>query len=361
MRHLVTRLSTLLVAVGLSGSAFAQPPSPDASAQPAAEKEARSPWLLVPMFSSSPKLGTAVGGLGAYMHVFDPQSRVSLFGATYRYTSTHSQIFSVFARTSSGADHHRIVLIAAFGLIKNDYDDYLGTGQPLKTDDDLKALAGRYLFRATGNWFIGAQGSAANYQVLGATAEDDLVLETLGVRGFESAGVGVVLMHDSRDNEDMPVTGWFLNVNNLAYREALGGAESFDAYRVDLKTFWTHGSGHVLAVRQYNWLTSDAPSAAQATVILRGYKQGQYLSPYMSSLEVEERLSFNARWGATLFGGVAGLYGEAPAPLDRSLYPTFGAGLHFVIKPKERMNVNLEYAQGLEDNRGVYLKLGYAW
>ena len=121
-------------------------------------------------------------------------------------------------------------------------------------------------------------------------------------------------MHDSRDNEDMPTTGWFLNVNNVAYREALGGAESFDAYRVDLKTFWKHGSGHVLAVRQYNWLTSDAPSAAQATVILRGYKQGQYLSPYMSSLEVEERLSFNARWGATLFAGAAGLYGEAPSP-----------------------------------------------
>ena len=83
-------------------------------------------------------------------------------------------------------------------------------------------------------------------------------------------------------------------------------------------------------MRQYNWLTSDAPSAAQATVILRGYKQGQYLSPYMSSLEVEERLSFNARWGATLFAGAAGLYGEAPVPLDRSIYPTVGAGLHFV-------------------------------
>jgi hypothetical protein len=114
------------------------------------------------------------------MHVFDPASRASLFGVTYRYTSTHSQIFSAFARTSSGADHHRIVLITAFGLIKNDYDDYLGTGQPLKTEDDLKALAARYLFRATGDWFIGAQGSAANVQVLGATAEDDLVLETLG-------------------------------------------------------------------------------------------------------------------------------------------------------------------------------------
>ena len=128
-----------------------------------------------------------------------------------------------------------------------------------------------------------------------------------------------------------------------------------------MKTFWQHGGHHVLAVRQYNWLTSDAPSAAEGTVILRGYKQGQYLSPYMSSLEVEERVSLHPRWGITLFAGVAGLYGEAPVPLDRSTYPTVGAGVHFVLKPKERMNMNLEYAQGIDDNRGVYLKLGYAW
>jgi hypothetical protein len=46
-----------------------------------------------------------------------------------------------------------------------------------------------------------------------------------------------------------------------------------------------------------------------------------------------------------------------PASLDRSIYPTVGGGLHFVIKPKERMNMNLEYAQGVEDTAGVYLKL----
>jgi hypothetical protein len=361
MRHLATRLSGLLIALALSGSAFAQQPSSDAPAQPTVADEAPSPWLLVPVFSSSPKLGTAVGGLGAYLHTFDPDSRVSLFGVMYQYTSTHSQIASAFARTSFGADHHRVVVIAAFGHIKNDYDDYLGTGQPLKTEDDLKTFAARYLFRVKGDWFIGAQGNAANYQVLGATAEDDLVLDTVGVRGFDSASAGAVLMHDSRDNEDMPTTGWFLNINNLAYREALGGSSSFDAYRVDLRTFWKHGGGHVLALRQYNWLTSDAPGAAQATVILRGYKFGQYLSPYMSSLEVEERLAFNARWGATLFAGAAQLYGEAPVPLERSTYPTVGAGLHFVIKPAQHILLNLEYAQGTGDSRGVYLKLGYAW
>src|SRR6476661_6318281 len=168
MRLLVTRLSLLLAAIGLSAAAFAQQPSQDPSAPPAATTDTPSPWLLVPVLSSSPKLGTAIGGLGAYMHVFDPASRVSLFGLMYQYTSTHSQVASAFARTSFGGDHHRIVAVTALGVIKNDYDDYLGTGQPLKTDDDLKALATRYLFRVKGAWFIGVQGSAANYQVLGA-------------------------------------------------------------------------------------------------------------------------------------------------------------------------------------------------
>src|SRR4051794_34680995 len=183
MRYPVTRLSVLLAALALSGPAAAQQPAP----KPAAAAEAASPWLLVPVVSSSPKLGTAVGGLGAYLHVFDPDSRLSLFGAMYQYSSTHSQIAGAFARTSFGADHHRIVVIGAFGHVENDYADYLGTGQPLQTDDDLKAIAARYLFRVAGDWFIGGQGNAANYQVLGSTPEDDLVLETLGVRGFDSA------------------------------------------------------------------------------------------------------------------------------------------------------------------------------
>jgi len=361
MKRLVRILSVPLFSIALGGAASAQQPTPDAASQPTAADEASSPWLLVPVFSSSPKLGTALGGLAAYMKTFDPNSRVSLFGVMYEYTSTHSQIAAAFARTSFGADHHRIVVMSVFGQIKNDYEDYLGTGEPLQTEDDLKSLAARYLFRAAGNWFIGAQGNAANYQVLGATPEDDLIVETLGVRGFNSASIGAALMHDSRDNEDMPRSGWFVNINNLAYREALGGSSSFDAYRVDLKTFWKHGRDHVLAVRQYNWLTSGAPAAAQATVILRGYKFGQYLSTYMSSIEVEERFSFNRRWGATLFGGAATLYGDAPLPLDRSAFPTIGAGIHFVIKPEERMIVNLEFAQGTGDSRGVYLKLGHAW
>jgi hypothetical protein len=362
--------AAVLASTVIGQAAFAQQTSPPPDAPPSVATAAdqdpqapdrRSPWMGVPLVSSNPKLGTSVGVLGAYVTVFDPGSRVSLFGVMYQYTSTGSSIGGVLARTSFGADHHRVIGIAAFGSIKNDYQDYLGTGQPLKTNDELKSVAGRYLYRVGGDWFIGAQGNAANYQVLGATPEDDLVLETLGVRGFASAALGAVVMHDSRDNLDMPTGGWYANVNNLAYRESLGGENSFDAYRADIRVFVRHGGAHVLAFRQYNWLTHDPPLAAQATVILRGYKFGQYLAPYMSSLEAEERLSFGRRWGATLFAGVAGLYGTSETPLERQVYPMWGLGLQFIIKPDKHMLVNLEYAQGIEDNHGLILKLGYAW
>jgi hypothetical protein len=321
-----------------------------------------SPWLLVPMVSSNPKLGTSLGALGAYLHVFDPGSRVSLFGVNLQYTSTDSVIAAAFARTSFGADHHRIAAVAAFGYIKNDYEDFLGSGQPLKTNDHLKAMTARYLYRLDGNWFIGARALVADYQVLGESAQDDLVIETLGIEGFKSLALGAVVIHDSRDNEDMPTRGWYLNLNNLAYREALGGSESYDAYRADLRGFWRHGDGHVLVFRQFNWLSSGAPGAAQPTVVLRGYTRGEFLAPYMSSFEAEERLSLNPRWGVTLFAGVARLYGGSGAfETSNGNYPNVGAGVQFIIKPVQRMLVNLEYAQGTAGNRGLLLKFGYDW
>jgi hypothetical protein len=35
--------------------------------------------------------------------------------------------------------------------------------------------------------------------------------------------------------------------------------------------------------------------------------------------------------------------------------------LQFILMPLQRMLASFEYAQGVEGNHGVYLKLGYAW
>jgi len=360
----IRRVTTLacLAALG-TVTVFAAPPSGERDTT-APEPARESPWLAIPVVSSSPKLGFAGGGLGGFMHTFDPQSRLSVFGAAFVYTSTESKVGAVFARTSFGQDHHRIDAVGVLGYIRNDYDNYLGTGQPLKTNDDAGALAVRYRYRVAGNWFIGGQAVGADYRVLGDSAMDDAMLETLGVTGFNAVGVGVNISHDSRDNQDMPTSGWFANVNNFAFRESLGGDNSFDVYRADLRAFLGHGKGHVLAARQNNEFTDGAPVSGQATVWLRGYKQGEYLGKNMSSLEIEERLRLANRWGVNAFAGYAALYGgggATPSDTGADLYSSFGAGLQFVLKPQQRVVANFEAAYGNSNNAALYLKLGYSW
>jgi hypothetical protein len=333
-----------------------------AAKQKEESKDSESPWLLVPTLSSNPKLGTSVGGTAAYMYYFDPESKVSIFGVSAQYTSTGSTIGAVTAKTSFGADHHRLLALAIGGTIKNDYDDFLGTGMPLKSEDHLRAYVLRYQYRIWGDWFIGAQALSSTYQMLGQTELDDEILQTLGLTGFSGGGLGAVISLDSRDSEYSPHKGWLVNLNNIAYREWIAGDNNYDAYRADLRWYWGHGDGNVLALRANNQWTVNAPASAYAPISLRGYKFGEYLGKYMSSVEAEERLHLASRWTATVFVGVGCLYGGSLRCSDsENVYPNVGAGVQYVIKQKEGMVLNLEYAKGKGDNDGTYLKFGYGF
>lgn len=356
------------LALAASSSVFAQANTKPAQIEARANaeddegKEEESPWLFLPTFSLNPKLGASFGVMGAYLHHFDDESRVSMFGLGAQYTTTDSVIGTLFGRASWDKDRQRAIGMLAAGNIKNDYDDYLGTGVPLKTDDDLHALVGRYLYRVQGDWFVGVQGAYTNYQVLGESAFDDQILDLLGLQGFKSAGLGLSVYHDSRDNENTPTKGFLLNANNIAYREWLAGDNNFDVYRVDLRDFIPNGDGNVLAVRQFNQFTSNAPAGAFAPVQLRGYKLGQYLAEYMSSLEAEERFRWSEKWTNTVFVGAAVLYGDDPTGSSADdVFPMVGAGVQYALKPKEGIVVNLEAAVGKDDNYGVYIKLGYGF
>src|SRR6185436_14595495 len=157
--------------------------------------------------------------------------------------------------------------------------------------------------------FVGAQGVYQNMAVTGETQFDEQFLNLVGVRPYRSGGLGLVVQYDSRDNENSPTQGWLANLNNIAYRESLGGDDDFDIVRADIRYYWAHGKGNVLAVRQLNHFTKDAPTQANAPVQLRGYKVGQYNGKYMSHIEVEERFRLGEKFTATLFAGIACTYG----------------------------------------------------
>lgn len=333
-----------------------QPDSPELT------KMERSPWLLAPVLNANPKLGTAAGALVGYIHSFDEKSRPSIFAVTGQYSSTDSIVAAAFARASFDEDRQRVLAALALGNIKNDYNDYLGTGVPLKNNAELRSLIARYTYRVRGDWFVGLQGIKQNFAVAGQTEFDDQVLDILGLRPFKSAGLGLVVQHDSRDNENLPTQGGLFNLNNMAYRKSLGGETEYDVYRLEFRYFIPHGEGNVLALRQLNHVTNEAPAAVRAPVQLRGYKVGQYTGEFMSSFEGEERYRLGEKWTATVFAGLACLYGNGGGCSDKAnRYPAAGAGIQYILKPKEGIVLNLEYAAGKDGNQGVYLKLGYAY
>jgi hypothetical protein len=346
----------------LACPAFAQTAAPAEEKDDAITQLEKSPWLIAPVFQSNPKLGTSLGALVGYVHYFDEKSRPSIFALMAQYTSTDSIVAGGQARTSFDQDRQRLIAGLMYGYVKNDYSDYLGTGVPLQSNAEMRSFLARYTYRVKGDWFIGAQAIYQNMGITGETQFDDQFLNLVGVRPYKSGGVGLVAQYDSRDNENSPTRGWLLNLNNMAYRESLGGDNEFDIVRADIRYYLPHGNGHVLAFRNLNHFTSDAPTQAKAPVQLRGYKVGQYNGEYMSHLEVEERYRLAEKWTATLFGGIACTYGEGKSCSEgENQYPAAGAGVQYALKPKEGIVLNLEYAQGKAGNYGVYLKMGYAY
>jgi outer membrane protein assembly factor BamA len=356
--------SAVALAIGCS-TALAQTAAQDATAakeDDAITKLEKSPWLVAPVFQSNPKLGTSVGAMGGYIHYFDEKSRPSIFAVMAQHSNTDSTIAGAFGKASFDEDRQRLLAGLMYGYVKNDYSDYLGTGVPLQSNGEVHSFISRYTYRVHGNWFIGVQGVYQNMAVTGETQFDDLFLNLVGVRPYRSGGVGLTAQYDSRDNENMPTQGSLFNVNNLAYRESLGGDDNFDVVRTDIRYFVPHGNGNVFAIRQLNHFTSDAPTQVKAPVQLRGYKLGQYNGDYMSSIEAEERYRLGQKFTATLFVGVACTYGGGKDCSDsKNLYPAGGAGVQYILKPKEGIVLNLEYAVGKDGNYGVYLKMGYAY
>jgi len=327
-----------------------------------AEEKAESPWLLTPLASSSPKFGTSIGAMAGYLHKFDEESPTSTITLMGSYSDSDSLFYGMFGRTFFDQDRQRLIAGVVNGEVNNNYKDFLGTGVPVNTTDDFSAIFLRYQHVIVGDWYLGPQIISTDYAISGNDWFSNEFINRLGLTGFDSTGIGLLVEHDTRDNQNSPSAGSLFNVNNIAYRKSLGGNNSFDAYALTYSKYIGHGNGHVFTARLKGRWTSDAPAGGYSSVNLRAYTTGQFLAPHMTMIEAEERYKLTERWGLTAFTGVACLYGGDIDCFDsENTYPAIGAGVTFMIKMKEKMVIRSEVAKGEGDNYGFYLKFGYEY
>jgi hypothetical protein len=368
-------------ALSASGDAYPadEPPLADAENDPALDSQAgqdentRKPWLITPTLSADPKLGANVGALIAYVKKLDAESTPSMFGLSVSYSDTDSSTGALFGQLYWGQDTRRLTLLAATAEVNNEYDDFLNLGSAVETQDSVHSYAARYMqqFRP-GGWFAGIQGVSTNYTV---GADDSLqgVIDQIGLSGFDATGLGLILQHDTMDNQRDPGAGHLFTLHNIAYRKTFGGESSFDVGLLDLS--WYHSLGNswskrtsrapVIAVQVTARVTDDAPPSGFSSVTLPSYTRGNYLSQHYSHLLVDGRFPLTKKFGLVAFGGVGCQFGvdilNRDVSCDDALFPAFGAGVSYMLKEEASVLIRLEFAKGKSDNEAVYLRFGHSF
>ena len=331
------------------------------------------PWLITPTLSADPKLGANVGGLVAYLKKLDSESTPSMTGLSVSYSDTDSMTGALFSQLYWKADTRRLSLLAAGAEINNEYDDFLGTGQTVETQDNVHTFGFRYLHRLRpGGWFVGVQGISTNYAV-GADGILDGMLNQVGLSGFDAAGLGLVFQHDTMNNQRDPSDGHLHTLHNFAYRESLGGETSFDVGYADLRWYRSierlsvgkSGRSPVIAIQLKGRFTADAPLSGYSSVNLPGYTMGNYLSRHYSHVLVDARIPLKGKLGLVAFGGVGCQFGEDIAGRDLSCgdatFPSVGVGVSYMLKAEASVLIRLEIAKGKSDNEAIYLRFGHSF
>ena len=331
------------------------------------------PWLITPTLSADPKLGANVGGLVAYLKKLDAESTPSMTGLSVSYSDTDSMTGALFSQLYWKADTRRLSLLAAGAEINNEYDDFLGTGQTVETQDNVHTFGFRYLHRLRpGGWFVGIQGISTNYAV-GADGILDSMLNQIGLSGFDAAGLGLVFQHDTMNNQRDPSGGHLHTLHNFAYRESLGGETSFDVAYADLRWYRSierfsvgkSGRSPVIAIQLKSRFTADAPRSGYSSVNLPGYTMGNYLSRHYSHVLVDARIPLKGKLGLVAFGGVGCQFGEDIAGRDLSCgdatFPSVGVGVSYMLKAEASVLIRLEIAKGKSDNEALYLRFGHSF
>ncbi len=328
--------------------------------QLAVEKN-ESPLLLVPTFSSDPKLGTSVGVLGGYLFRFDDASEQSLIAFTASYSDNDSWMGGVFGTLFFDQDIQRLTLGIGRGKINNNYEDFLGTGLNAATTDRFNGEFLRYTYQLLPSWHFGGQWISSNYTV-GAENMAAPIFDHIGEIGFDSNGIGAVVEYDTRDNTRNATDGSHLLVHNTAYRESLGGQDSFDTYQAEYTHYIPHIKNNVFALQVKGRWTNDAPVTGYSSIDLRGYVRGNYLAPNYTHIDLEERIHITGRWGMSIFAGVGCLYDNvADCDDSKNIYPAAGVGVLYELKKEAGVVLRAELAKGESEDYSAYIKIGSAF
>jgi hypothetical protein len=224
----------------------------------------------------------------------------------------------------------------------------------------------QFLYRFHKRWFIGLIGEYQNVLKTDFQSNGIFQIQDIpGRNGYLAVGAGPLIAWDSRNNAFSPTKGEYLQLAFMNYNRYIGSQYNFNGFIIDARKYIISFSKNVLAAQFYGQFNSgNVPFRNMATLggtnQLRGYYTGRYRDKDAMVLQAEYRMPVYKRFGIVVFSGV-GEVSDKPGNFSLSgLKYAAGGGVRFAIKPKERLNLRLDYAVG-QKSSGLYLFISEAF
>lgn len=322
-------------------------------------------WAPVPSIISNPTLGTGLALALMYMHQReegDTGGRANVTGVAGLYTSTDSWAMGLFHSGSYFRDRFR----ASGGLFYADFDlKFYGIGNdsilrdnPIDYNAKITAFMPKLLFKlGRKNWYIGPTFKFMNFDIAFDLSSLLPVLPEIRIP-TRTAGLGLVMSHDSRDNNMWASRGHFFEIEIADHGEYLDG--DFDYGKIKAK--FVH---YVPVIDQFTFayrldgevISGDAPFYDLAYVDLRGFPRGLYSDKVSVTAQVQGEWKFHRRWIAMAFGG-AGRVSEDISELgSEDTRWAVGSGIRYVLNEKQKLCLGVDVTYGY-DEFGVYITIG---
>ena len=189
--------------------------------------------------------------------------------------------------------------------------------------------------------------------------------DPVGHQGGLSSGLGIAILHDSRDNLLNPQRGHFLDIEQQFFAPAFGSQFSFVRFGLDARTYIPIKKKSILAFQAKLGLQSGQPPFRMLSLLgsandMRGYYQGRYRDRDHYALQAEYRLPLFWRIGVAGFAGI-GDVGRTPSDfLTSTTKYTLGGGLRFLMDKAENINLRFDFAWGRQST-GFYVAFGEAF
>lgn len=341
---------------------------------PQIEQDSISPTekkiVPLPIFYRTPETGSAFGGGAIMTFRFAGQTESTLrsqlqvaFIYTLRKQILAYMPYELYFKNGD------LRMFGEIGYFKYVYP-YFGIGSNINQEDEeffsvnFPRIEFNFVRRVKPNLFAGLQFYADDFDIVERDTEGQLIKnEVAGSEGGFIAGLGVIGIYDTRDNNFFPTKGYYAEAYFQNYNNAIGSDFQFSVARLDARKYVNLGENKVLALNAYGrYSFGDIPFFALAQMggsrRMRGYTKGQYRDDHFVTLQAEYRFPVYWRFGGVLFAGAGSIGGSGDG--FEKIFPSVGVGMRFKVLKDDNLNLRVDLALGKEST-GFYLTFGEAF